>query len=199
MPRIKDIASQIKKGGIAAMPADTIYGLFVSAFNQEAVKKIAQFKGRTEDKPFIILVASWPHLKRLGINLNKKEKDSFRRLWPGPISVILSCTGKHLDYLHHGQSLAIRWPKNKFLTTLIKKTGPLVSTSANKSGDPPAETATTAKKIFGDKIELYLPARRKRKKKPSTLIRLENDKIEVLRLGQTTIKKLKQKLNYDFI
>lgn len=199
MPRIKDIASQIKKGGVAVMPADTIYGLFGSAFNQEAVKKIAQLKGRAEDKPFIILVASWSHLKQLGINLNKKDKGSLRRIWPGPVSVILPCASKHLNYLHHGQGLAIRWPKNKFLTTLIKKTSPLVSTSANKSGDPPAETAAAAKKIFGDKIELYLPAKRKQKKKPSTLIRLENDKIEVLRLGQTTIKKLKRKLNYDFI
>lgn len=199
MPRIKAVADKLKSGAIVAMPANTIYGLFGSARKPETVKKITALKGRADDKPFIVLIASWSQLSSFGLKLTKKEKSSLRQIWPGPISVIFPGSSQSLEYLHHGQGLALRWPKNKFLTTLIKKTGPLVSTSANRSGDPPAATAPAARKIFGEEIDLYLSASRKQKKKPSTLIEFKDDKIKVHRLGPVTIKKLKQKLNYDFI
>jgi len=200
MPRIKVVADKLKKGEIVAMPADTIYGLFGLAGKEKAVKKIATLKNRDEKKPFIILIAAWSHLRELGIKTDKKMEKTLRQIWPGPISVILPSQGKRFYYLRYKQNLAVRWPRNKFLTALIKKTGPLVSTSANQSGQPPATTAPAAKKIFDDQVGLYLSAKRQKEKKASTLIKLKNNKVEVIRLGQISIKKLRKKLNqYDFI
>lgn len=199
MSRMKELINTLKQGGIVLMPADTIYGLFGLARNQKTVEKIAHLKDRHYDKPFIVLVADWSQLAELGIKTSNQEKKLLRKIWPGPVSVVLPDKKSHFAYLHHDRGLAVRWPKHKLLTTLIKKTGPLVSTSANKTDNPPAETVTEARAIFGDKVDLYLSAGRRLKTKPSTLISLESGKIKVLRKGAVPIKKLKQKLNYDFI
>lgn len=199
MSRMKELINTLKQGGVVVMPADTIYGLFGLARNQKTVEKIAQLKDRHHDKPFIVLVSSWSQLAELGVKISDQEKKLLRKVWPGPISLVLPDKKSHFSYLHHDRGLAVRWPKHKFLTTLIKKTGPLVSTSANKTDNAPAETITEARAIFGGKVDLYLSAGRRLKTNPSTLISLENDKIEVLRKGAVTIKKLTQKLNYDFI
>ena len=199
MSRMKELIGTLKQGDIVLMPADTIYGLFGLARNQKTVEKIAHLKDRHYDKPFIVLVASWSQLAELGIKVTDQDKKLLRQIWPGPVSLVLPDKKSHFTYLHHNHGLAVRWPKHKFLTTLIKKTGPLVSTSANQADNPPAETVTEARAIFGDKVDLYLSAGCRLKNKPSTLISLENGKIKVLRKGAMPIKKLKQKLNYDFI
>lgn len=199
MPRIKELVNTLKKGEVVIMPADTIYGLFGLARNSQTVKKIAKLKGRHFDKPFIVLVASWAQLDELGIKITEREKRFLKNVWPGKVSVVLPDKNSRFEHLHHNRGLAVRWPKHKFLTTLLKKTGPLVSTSTNKADNPPAETITEARVIFGNQIDLYLSAGRRLKNKPSTLISLENGKIKVLRKGALPIKKLKQKLNYDLV
>ncbi|MFA5737017.1 MAG: L-threonylcarbamoyladenylate synthase [Candidatus Paceibacterota bacterium] len=200
MPRIKGLVKILKQKGVILMPADTIYGLFGLVRHKETIHKIAVLKGReSSNQPFIVLIAAWSQLADLGIKINAQEKKILRKIWPGQISVVLHNKNPYLEYLHHNQDLAVRYPKNKFLTTLIKKTGPLISTSANKTGQSPAETITQARAIFGNQVNLYLSAGRRLPNKPSTLISLKNGKIKILRRGIVPIKKLKQKLNYDFI
>jgi L-threonylcarbamoyladenylate synthase len=179
---MQDIVSILKKDGIGVFPTDTLYGLVGSAFSKHAVEKIYAVKKRDTKKPLIVLISKWSDLKTFGIELSKLQMACVRRVWPGKVSIIFPCPGKKFAYLHRGtDSIAVRFPKQKTLCTLLNKTGPLVAPSANPEGLPPAENIREAREYFGDAIDFYYAGGRK-KGKPSKLIRLLPDgTIETLR------------------
>lgn len=184
----------LKSGGVGVMPTDTLYGLVGSAFSQDAVEKIFEIKKRDTKKPLIILISSFKDLEKFGIKLGKEQAKFLKKIWPGKVSVILSCKNKKFKYLHRGtNSLAFRFPAKKSLIEIIKKTGPLVAPSANPESLKPAENITEAKKYFGparnashgdaggDNVDFYL-AGGNLKSEPSTLIEItKNGDVGVLR------------------
>ncbi len=173
----------LKAGGIGILPTDTLYGIVGSAFSKKAVKRIYAVKGRDENKPFIILISSQSDLKKFGVELTKEQRTFLSAAWKGrrATSVILPVPLKKFEYLHRGtQSLAFRLPNNKELLLLLKKTGPLVAPSANPHGKEPAHTIADAKEYFGDNIDFYIAGGRK-EGKPSRLISLMSERLEVLR------------------
>lgn len=200
------LALLLQEGLIAVMPTDTIYGICGVAFKKEVVERIYRLRKRSPHKPMIILIADIKDLEFFGIkigsnlyknlkngkfsnrfsDINKNELKILQKLWPGPISVILDIYEKNkikkFYYLHRGtKTLAFRLPKPKWLRDILKISGPLVAPSANWEGYEPAKTISEAKKYFGDKVTYY--DGRRIKGKPSTLIKLKNGKIEVLRKG----------------
>lgn len=181
------LIKHLKSGGIAVMPTDTIYGLVGQALNTETVKQIYKIRKRSPDKPLIILISSLNDLKKFGIKLGDFEKEFLNQYWPGAVSVILPCVSTKFKYLHRGtKTLAFRLPKNKAVLEILKKTGPLVAPSANPESLPPANNLTEAKNYFGDKVEYY--GKGELKSPASTLVKLEKDKIEILRVGAVVIK-----------
>jgi len=186
--KTKNIARIIKQGGVGIVPTDTLYGLVGLALAPVTVDRIYRLKKRALGKPFIILISSWQDLERINVEITPEQKKVLRKLWPGPVSAVLPCENPRLDYLHQNKNLAIRWPKNKFLNKLLKKTGPLVAPSANPEGKKPARTITEAKKYFGDRVDFYLSAGRSLIGRPSTLIDLSSGQMVVLRKGRRKIK-----------
>lgn len=174
----------LKKDGIVVLPTDTLYGIVARAESKTAVEKIHKLKDRSENKPFIILISSIKDLEIFNIKINKLEDKYLKR----KVSVVLPYS--KLKYLHRGhKSLAFRIisKKNKHLFNLIKKVGPIVAPSANKEGEKPAETIKQAKEAFINEVDLYINGGVK-KSKPSTLIKIENGKVIVLRKGSVLIK-----------
>jgi len=177
----KDIFKIIKNGGIGVVPTDTLYGIVGSAFSKSAVERIYSAKGRTKQKPFIILISSLNDLKKFGIVLNKDQKSFLNDVWPGAVSVILSCKSKKFEYLHRGKnSLAFRLPKKKKISAFLKKTGPLVAPSANPQGLIPAHTIGEAKDYFGSDMDFYVSGGLL-DAKPSTIIFLSDKGPKTLR------------------
>ncbi len=181
--KVINLPELLKKGQIGVLLTDTLYGLVGDALNKKAVKRIYKVRLRNPKKPFIVLIHSLTDLPKLGIKLTGYQKKLILKLWPGPVSIILPCNNKNLHYLHRGtNTLALRFPKNKKLISLIKKTGPLVAPSANKEGQEPATTIAKAKKYFGKKVDFYIEGK-KISNLPSTLIKFNKNKIEILRQG----------------
>ena len=150
-------AKIIKQGGIGVFPTDTLYGVVGSAFSKTAVERIYTAKGRSAKKPFIILISNIRDLSKFGIKINKKQKEFLESVWPGPVSVILPCKHKKLEYLHRGKvSLAFRLPKKKKVIDFLKKTGPIVAPSANPQSLTPAHTVAEAKDYFGSEMDFYV-------------------------------------------
>ncbi len=180
MPQeIKEIVKIIKKGGIGVMPTDTLYGLVGSAFSKKAVLRIYKVRKREKDKPFIILISSIADLRKFNIKLSARHLTFLKKIWPGPVSVILHLGNKKqktrnkLFYLHRGaNTLAFRLPKNKQLQNILRKTGPLVAPSANISGKLPATTITEARKYFGNNVDFYLDGGRI-SREPSLLLEIK--------------------------
>lgn len=170
-------------GGIGVLPTDTQYGIVASALNQKAVEKVYTLRKRSPDKPFIILISSLEDLKLFEITLNDTTINYLANIWPNPVSVVLPCNSNKFSYLHRGtNSLAFRIPKNDELISLLKETGPLIAPSANFEGHPYAKTTLEAKEYFKDNIDFYEDVG-KLESNPSTLIKIEGEKIEILRQG----------------
>jgi len=173
----------LKEGGVAVIPTDTLYGLVASVFNKRAVEKIYKIKERDKSKPFIVLISSVAQLKDFGI------KDDFAKIFKPQVSILLKCKSNKFKYIHRGTGeIAFRLisKRNKNLYELINRVGPVVAPSANKESEKPAETRAEAKKYFGESVDLYIDGGKKIGE-PSTLIRLKDGKIDVLRQGKVKI------------
>ncbi len=179
---MRDIAQQLQKPGtIGVIPTDTIYGIAARAVDHEAVVRLYRVKHR-ENKPGTIIAASVDQLMALG--LKRRYLTAVEQWWPGALSVIIPCADPHLAYLHQGkQSLAVRIPDKSELLKLLKQTGPLLTSSANRPGQPPANTIQEARAYFGDEVDFYHDGGDLSGHEPSTVVRIVDDAIEVLRPG----------------
>lgn len=176
----------LKNDGVVVLPTDTLYGLVASVDSKKAVEKIYTIKERDKSKALIVLISSLKDLEKFSIKVGKEEAKILGKFWPGSVSVLISCKTTKWKYIHRGtKEIAFRMIgiKNKELFNLIKKVGPVVAPSANLESFAPAETIKEAKSYFGNNVDLYIDSGR-RKGDPSTLIRLKNGNIEVLRQGK---------------
>lgn len=185
----KEIMSVLQHGGIGVLPTDTLYGIVGSALSKKTVARMYKVRKRNLKKPLIILIHSLRDLAVFGVVITPKEKKLLNTLWPGKVSVLLSCAHKRFTYLHRGtHMLAFRVPADTALRALLKKTGPLVAPSANIEGSDPARTIGDALRYFGKNVDFYSDGG-KRGGKPSTLVVLEHGVLSVKRLGAVKIKK----------
>lgn len=182
-PDINHICKALATGGVGVLPTDTIYGLHGSVKFPETIERVYRLKDRDSDKPFIILISSILDLDFFQIKLDDKTKDILQKIWPNPVSVVLSCPNPKFAYLHRSKkTLAFRMPKDAFLLKILKMTGPLVSTSVNLAGDKSASTVREAESYFGDQIDFYIDGG-ELNNGSSTVISFENGKPKILRQG----------------
>lgn len=181
---IFDAIPYIKEGKLVVAKTDTIYGILADALNKEAVEKIYKVKGRPEDKPFIILIPSSHNLKKFNV---KPDPQGEKILNIKGITVIFDIedpTGEFY-YLHRGKnSLGFRIPDDPVFLSFLKELGrPVVAPSVNPSDLQPAEDIEKAIEYFKDSIDLYIDSGKVEKNVPSTIVKVENGKIKVIREG----------------
>lgn len=175
----------LKDGGVGFMPADTMYGLSAAALNRKAVERLYTLKRRRADSPFIILFSDIKMLNKLSISGDQVSEA--KKYWPGSLSFICE-TPTAPRWLHKGlNSLAVRMPDHPQLLDLIERVGPIISTSANPAGQRPATNIQEAQSYFGDSLDFYVDAG-DISGVPSTIARLKNGKLEVIRPGSLKIK-----------
>lgn len=163
------------------MPSDTVYGLSCLALDKDAVERTYELKGRDYDKKLIILLANADQAELLGID--KKELEPAKKFWPGSLTSVVPAGPKTPEFLHRGTNkLPVRVPQNTELRKLIGEVGPIISTSANLKGEPPAKTINEAKKYFVGRVDFYLDAGTL-EGQPSTIVELKDGKLVVTRQG----------------
>lgn len=175
----------LKAGSLGVIPTDTVYGVVARAGDETAVARLYALKNR-EGKPGTVIAANIDQLVELGFK--RRYLTAVEQYWPGAISVIIPCADPQLAYLHQGrQSVAVRIPEHVALLGLLQKTGPLATSSANKPGEPPAQSIEEARSYFGDRIDFYVDGGDHTNHQPSTIIRIVDDAIEVVREGAVKI------------
>lgn len=186
MKNISTYAVKLKlAGAVGIIPTDTVYGVVARAVDKIAVERLYKLKHR-DKKPGTIIAASMEQLEELG--LKHRYLKAVEDYWPGPISIVIPCANPELAYLHQGQmSLAVRLPAESSLVQLLMQTGPLVTSSANPPGQSTAETLDQAKKYFSKSVDFYADGGDLSDHKASTIIRIVDDAIEVLRQGAVKI------------
>ena len=146
----------INNNQVVGIPTETVYGMGVHPYSQEAVDKIFDLKGRDEDKPLSILVSSYYDLQKLDIVSTIPEVVEL--YWPGPLTIVVETTKEFADGVgtKNPFSIGVRVPDNELAIELLKITGPLAVTSANRSGENDVTNNTEAEEIFGSNIAEYL-------------------------------------------
>lgn len=172
----------LAEGQVVVMPTDTVYGVCARAEDEQAVKKLYGLKDR-ESKPGTVIAASIDQLVELGIK--RRYLTAVSDYWPGSISIEIPHSVNYLNQATGRQ--AFRVVDDKELVKVLNKTGPLVTSSANLPGQPTSNTIDEAKKYFGNKISTYIDGGDLSGTQASTLIRVIDDIVEVIREGSVKI------------
>lgn len=178
------LVALLKNGAVGVLSTDTVYGLVCCAGNEAAVRRLYMLKHR-ENKPGTIIAGKIQQLIDLGIRARYLK--AVEAYWPNPLSVVVPC-GSNLAYLHQDKhSLAVRIPAVVKVRDLAMHTGPLLTSSANDPGQPTATTIQEAQAYFGDMVDFYVDGGAITDHQPSTVIRIVDDAIEILREGAVAI------------
>lgn len=179
-----ELIELIRHGAIGVLPTDTLYGLVGRATSSTAVERVYALKHR-ELKPGTTIAANTEQLIELGVD--RDIIDQVAPYWPAPLSIVLPL-GESLDYLHQGVAESpFRIVADEHLRLLLEQTGPLVTSSANMPGEPPARNLHEAQAYFGDHVDFYVDAGEIGEREPSTIARITDNGLRVLRQGAAKI------------
>ena len=190
---IVEAATSVRKGDLVVMPTDTVYGLAADAFSPPAVAGLLAAKGRGRQMPPPVLVGTVRAATALVEGLNEFGKDLIEEFWPGGLTLVLRANRNLLwDLGDTKGTVAVRMPLNELALDLLKETGPLAVSSANRSGAPPATTAAAAEEQLGDAVAVYLDGGPCPGDVPSTIVDLTGPIPRLLRPGVISVERLRQ-------
>jgi len=186
LPSVDDptLVVLLTEGKVGVIPTDTIYGLVALAGNPQAVARLYALKHR-DHKPGTVIAANPEQLMKLGVPAETVR--AVAALWPNPLSIDM-LVGTELDYLSQETGhCAFRIVADEEVRALLQKTGPLLTSSANDPGDPPAENLVQAQDYFGELVNLYVDGGNRSGRLPSTVARYRDGRFETVRPGAVTL------------
>jgi len=172
MSDIDQVISLLKQRKIGVLPTDTIYGIHCLAGEDSLLSKVYELKGREENIPLITLISNTKELEKFGLVIGDFERKVMNQYWPGPNTLIFKNS--------LGGSKSFRLPKSSFLTSILIKTGPLISTSANIHGMPSSKNIHQAISYFGEKVDFYVDGG-DLNNPPSSIYKLEQGSVTKIR------------------
>ena len=166
----------LRAGEVIAGPSDTVYGFLARPTVPRALDTLKSLKGR--EGPYILLVANLAAARTATRGVTETTWERVSRVWPGPVTVVLPGAS--------GQSVALRMPKTTLLITILEDLGePLISTSANRAGEPaPLAAAEVMGPFAHEAVPLLLDGGPATSREPSTLVDLTGTHARVLRQGK---------------
>ncbi len=191
---LKDAALTIKQGGLVLFPTETVYGIGADGLNEEAVKKIFIAKGRASDNPLILHVSDMKMIERIVAEVTPLERKLVEKFFPGPLTIVFKRKGNVPNVVTANlDTVGVRMPENKIAHDLIELANtPIAAPSANISGRP---SGTNVQDIFNelnDKVNYILDGGETKIGLESTVIRVIDNKINILRPGKITYDDLKE-------
>ncbi|GAA2122992.1 L-threonylcarbamoyladenylate synthase [Glycomyces algeriensis] len=210
--KIKDRATGLKSatravtgGRLVVIPTDTVYGIGCDAFNPTAVKALLAAKGRGRDMAPPVLIGSKRALDGIASDIPDSAKELIEAFWPGPLTIVVPYTPSLTwDLGDTDGTVAVRMPLHPLALELLKETGPMAVSSANKTGQPPADTAADAKAQLGSDVSVYLEAGPITEpiydfassvvvdNQPSTIIDCVAHPPQILRLGALSLEQIRK-------
>lgn len=187
-------AGYLNRGEIVAIPTETVYGLAANAYDNAAVSRIFEVKGRPQDNPIILHISDYVMLGSIAETISDDAAALAKRFWPGPLTLVFNKTDAVSDIVSCSlPTVAVRMPSHPVAAEVIKQAGvPLAAPSANLSGKP---STTSAKHVFHDldgKVPLILDAGNSQIGVESTVLSLTGDAPVLLRPGFISIEEIRE-------
>ena len=186
----------VEAGECIVLPTDTVYGIGADAFNAEAVQRLLNAKGRRGDMPPPGLIGEASLIRALAVDVPDQAKDLIERHWPGALNVICRIQPSlRMDLGDSKDTIALRVPDHELAREILRRTGPMAVSSANRSGQPAALSCDEAIQQLGDSVAVYLDGGQLAASggAPSTIVDFTRRPAgEMLRAGALSIEVLRE-------
>ncbi len=187
-PKAPEAAAQaIAAGGVIAFPTDTVYGLGAGLWRPDAIGKLYALKGRPDEKALPVLLAAEEQWVEAASDASEAALRLIRRFWPGALTIVLPRRPDVPDTVGPlTRTIALRVPSHEGLRRVLARTGPLASSSANRSGQPPTTSVTQTLDELGYGLALVLDGGALPPRPPSTVVDVTGPEPIIVRQGAIT-------------
>lgn len=183
----------VRRGALVVLPTDTVYGLGCDAFSPEAVTALLAAKGRGRELPVPVLVGSLSTLSGVSAQTGGVVSDLVEAFWPGGLTLVCrQQPSLHWDLGDAGGTVAVRMPLHPVAIEVLRETGPMAVSSANRSGQPPARSGGQARDQLGEAVAVYLDSDPTDDDVPSTIVDVTGPVPRVLRAGAVSLELLRE-------
>jgi L-threonylcarbamoyladenylate synthase len=180
-------------GEPVVFPTNTVYGIGADAFNPAAVSRLLAAKGRGRDMPTPVLVGTIRAASALIEDLGPYGQPLMDEFWPGGLTLVYRATRSLAwDLGDTKGTVAVRMPSDSIALELLRETGPMAVSSANRTGEPAATTAALARDQLSDQVSVYLDGGTCPGGVPSTIVDLTGNQPRLLRAGAISIGRLRE-------
>jgi len=182
-------AKIIAEGGVIAFRTDTFYGLGADPFNAAAVAKIRELKGREDNKPILLLLASAGEADRFIVDRSQAFEEVARKYWPGPLTIVGEAVPDLPVEITAGTgTVGVRVPADESVRELVRACGgALTATSANPSGWEQASSAEEVREYFGNRLDFVIDGGEVTATEPSTVLDVTVSPPRVVRQGAISL------------
>ena len=192
---VENAVNTLEQGGIIVLPTDTVYGIAADATNKKSVKRLYDIKKRDKNKALNILVSS-KEMARLCVrtlnDISEKLIDSF---WPGALTLVVE-KNEYISSIVTASkdTIGIRMPQNDITLAIIEKLGkPIACPSANISNRPSGTNISDIREDFLNDVDMYIDDGQAHIGIESTIVRVYDNYVKVLRQGYITVEDIIQK------
>ena len=190
-PDVTQYAFEIlKKGGLVALPTDTVYGIGALAFDGKAVEAIYVAKDRPVEKAIPILIAEVMDLNKVALEISYTVRRLASRFWPGPLTCIIPKKPTLPTAVSATDTVGVRIPDQAITRILLRLTGPMAVTSANISGQPSPRTADEVYAQLNGRIPLIIDGGTTTGGFPSTVVDCSTSELKIVREGPISMQDL---------
>jgi len=195
-----EASNSIKEGNLVIFPTETVYGIGADGFNEDAIKKIYEAKGRKQDNPLIYHISDKDMLNKIAKDISKTEMKLIDNFFNGPFTIILNKKENVPDIATGGlKTVAVRMPSNKIALDLISLANtPIAAPSANISGRPSGTNIEDIYEELNDKVDYIIDGGNSKIGLESTVVRVIENKVHILRPGAITKEDI-EKLNLEVV
>jgi L-threonylcarbamoyladenylate synthase len=183
----------VLSGELVVLPTDTVYGLGADAFSPAAVARLLAAKGRSRDMPPPVLVGTVRAATALVEDLGPDGQRLIDEFWPGGLTIVCRATRSlSWDLGDTKGTVAIRMPEDSVALDLLRETGPMAVSSANRTGLAAATNAVLARDQLGDAVSVYLDNGTVAGGVASTIVDLTGPQPRLLRRGAISVGRLRE-------
>ena len=187
--------SVLEAGGLVVLPTDTVYGLAALLGNANAIARIYQAKERSENKAIAVLVGDLEQVDLIASELTPVARRLAQAFWPGALTLVVPRRPDLPENLSLLPTVGVRMPDHDFARALLRRAGPLATTSANLSGGPNPRTAQEVLAQLDGRIELVLDGGEAPGGVPSTVVDCTGPAISILREGAISRQQIERIVN----
>jgi len=189
---VAEAVAALRKGELAVLPTDTVYGVAADAFTPVAVASLLAVRARNRSTPPTVLVGTARAAAALAEDLGAFGQDLIDEFWPGALTLVFRASPTLLWDLGDSKgTVALRMPLHAVALDVLKQTGPLAVSSANRHGQPAAVNADEAEQQLGEAVSVYLDGGPCADNVPSTILDLTGTIPKVLRAGAISVDRLR--------